>query len=162
MYPDRVVAQIFTNANGALREEWTPSDQQRSDLQVDEIRRNGRAALLRMAYHPAKAKRFPPGMREILSSDADTVDANGVALLLEQASPRLSIRDRLGELRIRTLLVNGMWEKRFQPARLSRAHPHIEIVDLEGGHSVNIECAQAFDAAVVHFLDAAAADRNVR
>ncbi len=155
-FPDRVLAQVFTNANGALREAWEPSQQRRSQMQIDDVRRDGHVAMRRLPYHPCHARRFPPDMREILSRDADATDIDGIALLLAEAIPRLSVRDRLGELRVPTLLVNGLCEKQFQPTRkwISAAHPHIEIRDLEGGHSINIECPEGFDAAVTQFLSA--------
>ncbi|WP_439012171.1 alpha/beta fold hydrolase [Rhizobium sp. F40D2] len=153
-FPHRVIAQVFTNANGALRETWDAAQQRRNLNQIDEILQEGHAAMRRMAYHPCHARRFPPDLREILSRDADSTDVAGIALLLAQATPRLSVRDRLGQLRVPTLLVNGVWEKRFQPARkwLSETYPHIVIEDLQGGHSINIECPDEFNAAVSLFL----------
>ncbi|MQW86482.1 alpha/beta fold hydrolase [Sinorhizobium saheli] len=155
-YPKRVLAQIFTNANGALRADWTRINDQRNRASIEDIRRNGHAAMRRMIYHPCHAKRFPPDVRDILSKDADATDAAGIILLLEQATPVLSVRERLGDLRPPTLLINGRWENQFQPARnwLSETHPHIVIIDIEGGHSINIERPQEFDAAVIHFLSA--------
>lgn len=155
-FPDRVLAQVFTNANGALREAWEPSHQRRNQMQISDIRREGHAAIRRLPYHPRHARRFPPEIRELLSRDADATDIDGIALLLAEATPRLSVRERLGELRVPTLLVNGLWEKQFQPTRrwISAAHPHIEIRDLEGGHSINIECSEEFDAAVMQFISA--------
>jgi pimeloyl-ACP methyl ester carboxylesterase len=155
-FPDRVLAQVFTNANGALRKAWEPSQERRNRVQIDDIRREGHAAMRRLAYHPCHAKRFPQELRETLSQDADATDVNGIALLLQAATPRLSVRDRLGELHVPTLLVNGLWEKQFQPERqwISEAHPRIAIRDLEGGHSVNIECPDGFNAAVTQFLSA--------
>jgi pimeloyl-ACP methyl ester carboxylesterase len=155
-FPDRVIAQIFTNANGALREAWNASQHDRNLAQLHEIRNEGHAAMRRMAYHPGRARRFPPDLREVLTLDADATDVNGIALLLEHAMPHLSLRDRLGELCVPTLLVNGLWEKRFQPARqwLSRAHPRIAVEDLQGGHSINIECPDGFNAAASVFLSA--------
>lgn len=72
-------------------------------------------------------------------------------MLLSHATPHLSVRERLGELHVPTLLVNGVWEKRFQSARdwLHDSHPHIAIEDLPGGHSINIDCPNAFDVAVM-------------
>lgn len=155
-FPERVIAQVFTNANAALRETWDASDQRRNLEHIDEILREGHAAMRRRAYHPCHARRFQSDLRERLSRDADSTDAAGIAMLLAHAMPRLSVRERLGELRVPTLLVNGVWEKRFQPVRnwLSEAHPHIAIVDLQGGHSVNIECPGEFNAAVSRFLTA--------
>lgn len=70
-----------------------------------------------MVYHPCRAKRFPPDIRELLSQDADRSDVRGIVILLAQATPRLSVRGRLGEMRVPTLLIDGAWEKRFQAAR---------------------------------------------
>lgn len=153
-FPDRVIAQIFTNANGALREAWNVSQHDRNLVQIHEVRNEGHAAMRRMAYHPSHSKRFPPDLRDVLTRDADSTDVHGIALLLEQAMPRLSVRDRLSALCVPTLLINGLWEKRFQPTRqwLSRTHPHIAVEDLQGGHSINIECPDGFNAAVSLFL----------
>lgn len=153
-FPNRVIAQVFTNANGALRDSWDASQQRRNLEQIDDILREEHVAMRRMAYHPCHAKRFPPDLRKLLCQDADATEVSGIAKLLSQAMPHLSVRDRLSELRVPTLLVNGVWEKRFQPARqwISRAHPHIAIEDLQGGHSINIECPDGFNAAVSLFL----------
>lgn len=153
-FPDRVIAQVFTNANGALRDTWDVSQQRRNLDQIDEILRDGHVAMRRMPYHPCHATRFPQDLRRVLSQDADATDVNGIALLLAQAMPRSSVRDRLGELRVPTLLVNGIRERRFQTARqwLSQAHAHIAVEDLQGGHSINIECPDDFNAAVSRFL----------
>ena len=53
-----------------------------------------------------------------------------------------------------TLLINGRHEHRFQPLRnwIEANVPMIGIVDLDGGHSINIENAEGFDAAALHFL----------
>ncbi len=153
-FPDRVICQVFTNANGALRETWTSDLDNRNQAQISDIRRNGHAAMRRMAYHPCHAKRFRPDMVQTLSRDADATDVNGIALLLEAATPNLSVRSRLGELRMPTLLVNGLWEKQFQAARgwIGQMHSHIEVRDLEGGHSINIECPDDFNSVVLQFL----------
>lgn len=155
-FPGRVISQVFTNANGALRETWTPDLENRNQAQIRDIRSNGHAAMRRMAYHPCHAKRFGPDMVETLSRDAEATDVNGIALLLEVATPNLSVRDRLGELRMPTLLVNGLWEKQFQAARdwIGQTHSHIQVCDLEGGHSINIECPDGFNSAVLQFLQA--------
>jgi pimeloyl-ACP methyl ester carboxylesterase len=66
----------------------------------------------------------------------------------------LSVRGRMGEITTPTLLVNGRREKSFQAVRdlAAAAIPGLEVVDLEGGHPVNLDCADAFDAAVADFL----------
>ena len=35
----------------------------------------------------------------------------------------------------------------------SEQHPGIEVVDLDGGHSINVEAPERFDHAVLDFID---------
>ena len=63
-------------------------------------------------------------------------------------------REELHRLEVPTLLVNGRWESRFQPC-VQEAVDQISdfrVVSLEGGHSINIEQPEGFDAAVLDFI----------
>ena len=62
--------------------------------------------------------------------------------------------DDLGRISVPTLLVNGVRETAFQPLRdlAAREVPGIALVDLDGGHSVNLDQAEAFNAAVAAFI----------
>ena len=53
-----------------------------------------------------------------------------------------------------TLLINGRREKGFQGVRdlAAASIPGLEVVDLQGGHPVNLDCADGFNAAVADFL----------
>ena len=64
--------------------------------------------------------------------------------------------DELHQLAMPTLLVNGRWEKAFQPfvEVAQRSIPQLEVVSLEGGHSINIEQPEGFDRAVLAFTAA--------
>ena len=156
--PDRCLSHVFTNANAALRASWPDEARAGHEALIARIRAEGQAAIRTMPYHPVHARRFPPELRAMLAADIDAVDPQGIALLLQEASPNLSVRNRLSELKVPTLLVNGMRERRFQPLRdwLAEAHPEIAIVDLDGGHSINVECPEGFDAAVCDFAGAEA------
>jgi 2-succinyl-6-hydroxy-2,4-cyclohexadiene-1-carboxylate synthase len=145
---------VFTNANGALREVWTEDARVASAALVRQIACEGQAAIRRMPYHPGKARHFSPEIRAMLSAEAERADPASIGLLQQEAIPRLSIRAGLDRLKAPVLLVNGLREKRFQPTRnwLGEAHPNIRIVDLPGGHSVNVEAAEAFNQAVTAFL----------
>ena len=69
------------------------------------------------------------------------------------AARDLCCRDVAAQLRVPTLIVNGRYEKSFQPDRAFALAtiPGLEVVDLDAGHSVNIEAAAGFDAAVIDF-----------
>lgn len=153
-HPDRVTAQCFTNANAALREAWTPDLLAAHESRIASVAQGGHAALRRFPYHPAHARRFPAAIRATLAADADGCDITGILHLMRHAMPRLSVMDRFAQTRVPTLLVNGLRERSFQPARdrAARALPAMAVVDLEGGHSVNIEAPAAFDAALTGFF----------
>ena len=66
-----------------------------------------------------------------------------------------SVIDRLHQLVMPMLLINGRFERKFQPIvdDVRQLAPDIEIVHLDGGHSVNIAQPAAFDATVLDFVD---------
>ena len=104
-----------------------------------------------MAFFPKRTGRLPPDVEDELLRDAALISPHGVAQGLRFTSPHLSVIDRLAETRVPTLLVNGKREKRFQPLRDKRGEGLFEglrIVDLEGGHPVNLDCPDEFVAAV--------------
>ncbi|NIZ14896.1 alpha/beta fold hydrolase [Phaeobacter sp. HF9A] len=154
-HPEACMGVVFTNANGALREVETEAQLEARRSLVADLRAGGQSALRKLPYHPANARRFPPELRDILSERADATNPEDLARLMQEALPRLSVRERLDRMSAPTLLINGVYEKKFQPTRdwLRETHPGIAITDLPGGHSVNVECPTAFDTAVVTFLD---------
>ena len=104
--------------------------------------------------NPRHAKRLPEEAKRALVEDAAHISLEGVVHSWRTTSPKLSIVGVLGELTMPALLVNGIWEKKFQPMRdeALRLLPGLEVVDLAGGHSVNMEAAEGFNAAVRDFL----------
>lgn len=152
--PKVVAAQIFTNANAALGEPFDQPRRLAHQQRIDNIRQFGHAELLRQPYHPVHARRFPASVREQLVYDSRQIDIGAVELLLSQTAEHLNTRAVFANTRVPTLLVNGIWERRFQPSRrwAAEALPDLCVVDCEGGHAVNIECADQFNTAVVEFL----------
>jgi pimeloyl-ACP methyl ester carboxylesterase len=121
---------------------------------IARLRAFGREELRQQKFHPRFAKRFPPDIRETLTDDADRIDLEGMIKLLELTLPVLTVRPVFADTAVPTLLVNGRWERGFQPLRdwAAEALPRLRVVDLEGGHSINIEQPEAFNRAVVDFL----------
>lgn len=153
-HPARVIAQVFTNSASALSPpELFGSPAQRAQ-RAAELERDGAAAVARMPIHPRNARRLPESIRERLVAAADRVDPHAAARLLAITGPALSVAGELHRIACPTLLVNGLWEKRFQPLRAlaAQAIPGCRVVDVEAGHAVNLENPEAFDAAVAAFL----------
>ncbi len=153
-HPERVVAQVLTNARTVFRDESDAAEQAARDVRAARLRTEGRAALRDERFHPRFAKRFPPELRERLSADADAMDLEGYARLLEWTLPQASLREQVRDCVVPSLLVNGRHERLFQPVReaMGGLWPGLEIVDLDGGHAVNIENPEGFDTAVLAFL----------
>ena len=152
--PERILGQVFTNSNSALaRRNPAITDEMRLARLAD-FEDRGRTALAAMPFYPKRSGRLAPEVEAELTDDAELISLTGVAQGLRHTSPGLSVIERFAETRAPTLLVNGRREKSFQPVRdlAAATIPGLEIVDLEGGHPVNLDCAEAFNAAVADFL----------
>ncbi|NRA03295.1 MAG: alpha/beta hydrolase [Myxococcales bacterium] len=146
-HADRTLGLIFTNSRSALaagrlhhpRDE--PSAATRADLEA-------------LPFHPKYARRFPAELKREMLREAQSLDVAAVGKGISKTLLELSARDRFGSVAVPTLLINGKWEKAFQPDRdfAARALPGLEIADLDGGHSINIEAADAFNRAVANFV----------
>ncbi|MFD2249999.1 pimeloyl-ACP methyl ester carboxylesterase [Pseudochelatococcus lubricantis] len=154
-YPDRVVAQAFTNARVVLRENDSPQERASRLSRLETLRREGVAALRREHFHPRFARRFRPDLRDMLCADAERIDMPTYTRILGEVMPSLSLRHVVDSApNVPTLLVNGRHERAFQPfrAELAAIWPRMRIVDLDGGHSINIENPEGFNAALIDFF----------
>src|SRR5215831_20586795 len=154
-YPDRVIAQVFTNSSAALADaEWVEARRASAVQQAEEIERDGRAALERLRMHPVHATRLPPEVYAEMVADAQLHTPGGIANSLRYATPNVPVRERVKDLRVPTLLVCGERETRFLPLRTfaERTIPGLRVVGANAGHAVNIEAAEVFNAAVVDFV----------
>jgi len=155
-HPDRVIAQVFTNSVSALGDEkWRESRRRSAPMMAEAIVAGGREAIERMPIHPLRATRIPEPAHRALLADAALLDPAGVAMAFRHTVAESSVRDRVAENRVPTLLVCGEREKRFLPERdfAAGTMPRLEVVGIPAaGHAVNLEAAAEFDAAVTAFF----------
>jgi pimeloyl-ACP methyl ester carboxylesterase len=153
-HPARVSAQVFTNSNSALRETAPAPTPEQLAARVSALQARGRAALEAMPFYPKRSGRLAPQVEDELVCDAALISLAGMARSMSYTTPGLSVRDRLADISTPTLLVNGRRERGFQAVRNLAADQidGLEVVDLEGGHPVNLDCAEGFNAAVADFL----------
>ncbi len=153
-HPDRVIAQAFTNSRTSFRDETDPKEAELRAVRVARIRTNGHDALRQEHFHPRFARRFPPELRDAMSKATEVMDLETYVTLIERAVPASSLRGRDADPKVPTLLINGRHERNFQPYRdaLEQAWPSLEIRDIDGGHSVNIENPETFDRVLLDFL----------
>jgi pimeloyl-ACP methyl ester carboxylesterase len=154
-HPGRVIAQVFTNSTSALADsEWAARTRAIAPALAETIEREGRPALERMPIHPHHARSLPASLREAVLEDTALLDPRGVARTFRYAVPESSVRERVDENRVPTLLVCGERERRFQPLRkfAEQRIPLLEVAAVDAGHAVNLEAPEAFDAAVTEFV----------
>ena len=155
-HPDRVIAQVFTNSVSALGDdEWRETRRQTAAHVADAIVAGGREAVERLPIHPARATRIPEPTHTALLEDAALIDPEGIAMAFRHTVAEASVRDRIGENRVPTLLVCGEREKRFLAERnFALANmPALEVVNCPtAGHAVNLEAAAEFDRAVTDYF----------
>jgi pimeloyl-ACP methyl ester carboxylesterase len=153
MHPERIIGQVFTNSMSGLSSVGRARSPERL-ARADAVEQGGREALKAIPFHPRPARRLPPEIWEDLVADADLLSPSAVAQTLRITSPDLSVETDLTRVSVPTLLVNGKRETAFQPLRdlAAREIPGLTVVDLEGGHSVNLDQAAGFNAAVTAFI----------
>jgi pimeloyl-ACP methyl ester carboxylesterase len=146
-HPESVRGLIVTNSRSAF------SNVARDSRSSGDLERWESTDFRTLPFHPVHAKRFPEALKQRMVAAADRVEAYAVWQAMQSTAPALSCRDVAGQIETPMLLVNGRFEKVFQPDRefAAREVPGIEVLDLDAGHSVNIEAAAPFNEAVIDF-----------
>ena len=153
-HPGRVIAQAFTNTNGGLADAVTVRSYRENAKARLALAADGHAGLERIPVHPIHARRLPEAVKAALLADAALHKPEAFKLTFQYSSPHISVRERVAGNRVPTLLLCGRHEARFKPVRdfVEAEMPHAEVVDLEGGHGVNIQAAEAFNRIAAAFL----------
>ena len=153
-YPDRIFKQIFTNSISALSPLNAMGNDEQRVIRAAALERGGATAIEALPFHPRLAQRFAPDIQQEMIDDAARISPTGIANAMRFTSPELSVIDRFADINVPTLLINGVWEKAFQPLRNRAVEllPSLQVVDVEGGHSVNVEAPALFNEAVDQFV----------
>jgi 2-succinyl-6-hydroxy-2,4-cyclohexadiene-1-carboxylate synthase len=153
-YPQHTYGLIITNTLAALSPAGDPSREEMQRERIKAVTEQGRAAIEALRIYPAHAKRLPEDAKAEMVADAAKIQPDSVLRSWRVTSPQLMLGDRIDELKVPVLLVNGLWEKRFQPlaAAARKRLPSMKVVELEGGHSINMEAPDGFNKAVEEFV----------
>lgn len=152
--PEVVTGLVFMNSLSALSDRTLFTENPTRQARMQALLTDGAAALQRLPFHPRHARRLDAAVRDRLVQEADRVDPVGVVKLNLLTGPSLSALGELDQIQCPTLLINGLFEKRFQPMR-ARALAEISncmVVDLEAGHAVNLEQPLGFNEAITQFV----------
>ena len=155
-HPERVTRQVFTNSASALATPNLSVTDEMRRARAEAFLKGGRPMLEKMPFYPKRTGRLAAAVEDELVTDAALLSLEGVAHALAITIPGLAVTTRLAEIATPTLLVNGRREKAFQPLRdlAAREIAGLAIADLDGGHPINLDQPEAFNAAVRAFLDA--------
>ena len=154
-HPDRIKAQILTNTVAGFATANDASEQKRL---VEEtaamIFEQGHEFLEKLPMHPANARFLPKDVKAALVADCSRVKLSGVVGAMRGTMPAATVRDEVNRNTVPALLVCGRMEKRFTVFRdFAQANmPHLDILDLDAGHAVNVGAADEFNAAVSAFI----------
>ncbi len=148
-HPEATHGLVITNSRSALNDVTAEAQGSRDFAAFEAL------DLRTLPMHPVHAKRFPEDLKAQMMAAADAVDRRALWYATTTTAAGTSCRAEAGEIAVPTLLVNGRFEKRFQPDRdfAAATIPDVTVVDLEAGHSVNIEAASGFDRAVLDFAE---------
>lgn len=143
-FPQHVHGVIFTNSKSAIGN-FGKNRRALSD-------RSAVTDLRSLRIHPIHAKRIAPELKEQFVAVADAVDLKA-AHLGPRMGHTISCRDKIHQLTVPALLCNGIYEKGFQEdvAFARQAQPSLQVVELEAGHSTNLDAPEAFNEAVISF-----------
>jgi pimeloyl-ACP methyl ester carboxylesterase len=153
--PERVIAQVFTNANSALAPPgWEALARPFFEQMAQEFESEGRAALERHRLNPTQARHIPPEVKAEFQKDLALHNLRGITMSGFYTSLKSSVYDRVGENKVPTLLMVGEREERFKEARrfVERSFPHLTVMGTNAGHAVNISAAREFNEAVSKFF----------
>ncbi len=150
-FPERVIAQVFTNSRSAVSdEEW---EEEMTALAAD-VREQGRSYIDAYPLNPAKGKRLPKELIKHIVADTHLIDVEGFANTGLHTITNACVRHLMEDIHCPTLLVVGEYEKKFLPFRdhIQEIMPNVEVVNLPGGHAVNLDAAPEFNKAVIEFF----------
>lgn len=144
--PDVVNGVVFTNTRAAFALARVGA-QDMTDIgeTVEDLRA--------LPYHPINARRFPEDLKTRLVEAADRMHPFALQQVIANRSSLSSVDD-LDSLEVPAMLINGRYERAFQPcvSQATAALPALEVIELEGGHSVNVEEPDGYNAAVLKFV----------
>jgi pimeloyl-ACP methyl ester carboxylesterase len=155
-YPGHVIGQAFTNSNSALAEAgWAERVRPVMEAQARRLETEGHRFLDEHPLNPARSRRLPAEVRAAFVADCSLHTPLGIALTGLYTVPDSSVRGRIAENTVPTLLLVGEREERFRAHRrfAERTMPQLQVVALDGGHAVNLDDPEGFNSAVTMFFE---------
>ena len=157
--PQRLAGLILINSMSAAgTPEWRDDARPGMVTMAERLRAEGSDFLRQTRLYPAHSKRLDPQSRELLMRAFDATDPNGLAGTAEGLVIDVNSFERLGELKVATLVVVGERDKAFAEAApdFIERMPAVLVQKVhlrEAGHAANIEQREVFESAVIAFAE---------
>jgi len=155
MHSAPIIGLVFTNSMSAFIDAQQATQWQQNAIKSKAaIAKTGLKAIEKMPIHPRHAMGLPEAVFTPLLARSQLLNPTGIAHMLAVTVPQASTRDRIGRNQVPALLLNGVHEKRFQPfAEFAAANmPLLTVEEIDAGHGVNMQAAEAFNACVQEFV----------
>lgn len=155
-HPERIIGHLFTNSTSGLADSERQSEFRAGAHEMAaKIRAGGQTAMARIPVHPKHGWKLPKPVYNALVADAETHNPEGIANTIAITNPAVSMRARLVENARPACLIWGVKEKRFRPMAefATLRMPELTTIKIEAGHGMNMEDPEAFNRAVVEFID---------
>jgi pimeloyl-ACP methyl ester carboxylesterase len=151
-YPERIIAQIFTNSQSALSEAtWDDA----LKLLSQRLEEEGHKLIETLPLHPSHSRHLRPEIKRALIEDATLIDIQGFSYTGLYTVAKCSVRQIIHKNKVPTLLMVGQHDKPFSPYLefAQQNIPKLEVLVLDGGHAVNIDEADQFNKAAQDFIE---------
>ena len=161
-YPDRIRSLILESASPGLESASERLERQVHDDELaEQIERDGIEVFIQYWENIPlfeTQKRLLEHQRQTLHQQRLHNNAPGLANSLRGMGTGVqpALWDQLGQLKRPVLLMTGAEDRKFTAInqRMAQLTPQAELVTIsEAGHTVHLEAPQAFDQAVLRFLD---------
>lgn len=152
-FPQHCIALVTTNSMSAFSQSYSLSHESYIEKLAMSNALLEKKGVRGLPMHPIHSKRIEPILKEKMVVAADSLSKSVVIGHFSMLTD-LSVNAALMPKLCRSYLINGVFEKAFQAEveSISQRWPHLEIHNLQGGHSVNLDCPQEFNEKVINCL----------
>lgn len=157
-HPEYVKGLLFTNSKAVIAKSLLNSEKLskvkstfEAPIPTDPEQR--KALVRKFPMHPIHAKRLPAELKQGFIDAADNVPLESLQAFAGNRSS-MACRHLLSKIPVPTLMVNGIYEKDLQSdvQLVIDEFSNIEVVDVEAGHSPNIDLPEVFNRILLDFL----------
>ncbi len=153
--PDEVIAHVVTNSHSAFSDHEGVRSPEAAQERAQRMIDGGISAVMEHPLNPRRARAFDDANRARFDDAMLLSTPIGIARTMMYTSPRESLRERLTQNPVETLLIAGDREEAFSPLRewVESHAMNFEVARVDGSHAVNISAADDFNRIAIRFLE---------